>query len=119
MLKFLESICKDNSILLHRFGLGERTNGVAIKLPECGTRAIAYNETLEGWEKIKVIAHEIGHHALGHLDDSVCAFDKHINKNATEELNRREREAEIFAAAFTAVAMFVEQAINKEEVIIA
>jgi hypothetical protein len=94
ILKFLEAICESENIFLDSLGGIERLGGVALNLSQGNIKAIAYSDKLEGWHMASVIAHEIGNHILGHLSA----------ENPDKE--RRERESQVFAAAFTAFAMY-------------
>jgi Zn-dependent peptidase ImmA (M78 family) len=97
IIYFINTICKDENIILS--GWTNIKSGVALHFPDDTLRSIGYGIDLKGWEQIAVIAHELGHHVLGHLNHS---RDK-INKS---EINREELEANIFAASFVACAFF-------------
>ena len=101
ILNFLQTICAAEDIGLYSFPF-EHYTGLAVKNSQA--RAIGYKDTLSGWPQISTIAHELGHHALGHLDDDVMMLSDKGDIDPARE--RREREAQIFAAAFTAFAMY-------------
>ena len=94
IFNFMQTICDDENIHLSALPNMERLGGVAIKTPE-QARGIAYSEMLESWPRVSTIAHELAHHALGHFEAPICKEQK-------------EREAQIFASTFTAIAMFFE-----------
>ena len=106
MMNILEAICKDEGISLHGVDFLRKTQGVAMRDPdEPDTKTILYSVHAEGWSKMTIIAHEIAHHVLGHLDDGAMAFGDISNKtNPIRE--RNEQEAQVFATTFTACAMF-------------
>jgi len=110
MLELMKKICKAEDIML-RGGLdiGE-IRGIAFKDPTNGFRAIGYNSNLTGIELLSVIAHEIGHHVLGHFEGDELNMDSRVNKNNSRTVEKKEREAEIFSATFTALVMFVKYA---------
>ena len=112
MITFLESICKAEDIHLDPHHGIERIRGVAMCVD--GTKVITYCPTLTGWEKISVIAHEIGHHALGHLHDKAHLFGRSLDEKSKAVRSRNELEAQVFAAAFTAMAMFTEYRLKFE-----
>jgi Zn-dependent peptidase ImmA (M78 family) len=111
MMDMFERICADNCITLHSTEGFERIGGVAMSEKK-GTknrkRDIGYFDKLEGFAKYLTIAHELGHHALGHLDDDVYLGFKGYGKNRGDVVERREREAQTFAAAFMAMALFMQ-----------
>jgi Zn-dependent peptidase ImmA (M78 family) len=84
-------------------------------------RGIVYNSDYEGWKRLTTIAHEIGHHVLGHMerDNAAMTFDKFVSGDKDEQKERCEREAQVFAAAFMAIALFMrhEQKMETEEVV--
>ena len=105
MINLLQTICQSEGIRLDAIsGLGS-INGMALKDPESGIRAIAYNDTLDGWSRITTIAHEIGHHALGHLDNGLD-MDGFLSGSDKDYREKAELEARVFASVFTALAMF-------------
>ena len=89
----LREICKSEEITLHSHDGAGTIQGFAVNAQ--GDKGIYYNPEIKGWARIAVIAHEIGHHVLGHLDE------KH-----SRPLEYIEQEARIFAAAFTAIALY-------------
>ena len=96
MTTFLESICKAEGIHLDPapwINGVSGINGAAMSVD--GNRIIAYKSTLTGWEKVSVLAHELGHHILGHLGEHA------------PPVKQADLEAQCFAAAFTAVALFM------------
>ena len=103
ILNFMQAICAAEDIYLDSLPDLERLGGVAIKASD-DIRAVVYSDKLTGWSQISTIAHELGHHALGHFDDDAYLCKNISDKNP--EIERREREAQIFAAAFTAFAMY-------------
>jgi len=107
MLELLKTICKDHNIHLNSHSGMGTIKGFATLFPESGERVIAYNDELRGWAKIKTIAHEIAHHALGHLDGDTLCLGSTGHVSGEEPIQIMEREADIFAAAFTAMVMFM------------
>ena len=104
MEEFIEMICNKENIELFSLEGFERL-GKGFAMRDDNIKSIGYSPKLEGWEKIHLIAHELGHHVLGHLDSSVHAFDNMSNSNSPQR-ERNEREAQVFAVVFTAMAMF-------------
>lgn len=107
MISMIEAICKAENIYLDPLPGLKRLKAVAMKVPDADgdIRCIGYDETLVDWDRISAIAHEIGHHVLGHFDD-----DTHLGANLgkpSEKKRRNEMEAQVFAATFTAMAMFM------------
>ena len=92
-LNILQRICSDENIDLSAFPGFERLNGISLRTHD-DLRGIAYSPTLDGYGQTAVIAHELGHHVLGHLD----RYSKHTPE-------RKEREAQTFAAVFIAMAL--------------
>ena len=103
VFSFLEAICDAEGIILFD-ATSDKFPGVALKTND--GRGIALSPALKGWMKIAVTAHEIGHHVLGHLDDGALSLGKIGDAEAQELRAHREQEACVFAAAFTAVALF-------------
>jgi len=103
ILGFMQAICDAEGIGLHGYEL-EFTKGIAMRFPEKDLLTIAYSPKLEGWEQIATIAHELGRHILGHLDDDVMEGENLNDNNPIKE--RREREAQVFAATFKAMALY-------------
>jgi len=104
-LNFIESICTAEGIDLYELTGLERLGGLAVKTTD-NLRGIMYSDTLNGWAKILTITHELGHHVLGHLDDNSLSFGNYHDKESKRARKRREREAQTFSAAFTAIAFF-------------
>jgi len=103
-MEFLQVICDSEDISLHEYPFKSNLRGVAMKLDDM--RSIGYDDKLTGWPQIAVIAHELGHHFLGHLDDDKLKgeyLDCEEHKRIRE---RREQEAQVFAAVFTARALY-------------
>jgi hypothetical protein len=107
MQNLLEMICEKENIYLDAWDLSNTSfgGGFAMKIPG-GEKGIAYDDTLEGWRKYAVIAHEIAHHVLGHFDDETHMFENYGDNNPKKQKN--ELEAQVFSAVFTAMAMFME-----------
>ena len=98
MQKFMEAICEAENIILKPMAGIEEFGGAAISFEWC--KGIAYSDKLEDWQRLSVIAHELGHHAMGHFE---CRKD-----GCTD--TQYELEAQVFAATFTALAMFMKYA---------
>ena len=73
----------------------KKHKGVAIRTSDL--RLALYDPNLTGVEKVHVIAHEIGHHVLGHLEGN----DSGLVRSEAAEL-----QADIFASVFLAMAVF-------------
>ena len=67
MISALESICKAEGIHLDPAPWLKSTRGLVMS--DGVDKAIIYGTSLTGWEQVSVIAHEIGHHVLGHLSE--------------------------------------------------
>ena len=111
-IELLERICESENIHMQDIALGGKTSGVAIRIRSSDFKGILYNPSIKGWHKVYVLAHELAHLVLGHFgDDALVAtnyFDKE-SENRVEFLKTvesREREAQTFGAAFTAMALF-------------
>ena len=105
IMDFLQAICDAEGINLHSYPFKHK-DGVAIR--DGDWRFIGYKDTLEGWPLVSLIAHELGHHLLGHLDDGKLALGKDGQNYYQNRVMRekREHEARTFAAAFTAMAVY-------------
>lgn len=95
MQKLLEHICKAENIHLDPAPWLKSCAGMALAQGE--SRAIIYKPSLAKWDKFTVIAHELGHHAMGHLDSHA----------AYAQTEQNELEAQVFSAVFTAMGMFM------------
>lgn len=63
-----------------------------------GCKTIGYNPTLPVFRIRFIIAHEIGHHLLGHINEKVSFLNDFIESNYHYENPLIEKEADIFAA---------------------
>jgi hypothetical protein len=95
-LENIEKVCEEIGIILKPLPPwflpeGMESVGVAYRLGE--TRVALYSPELERVQQLHVIAHEIGHHVLGHLSK-----ERQISREV------REIEADIFGAVFAAMA---------------
>jgi Zn-dependent peptidase ImmA (M78 family) len=100
----LRKICAQRGIDLSCFGDYEadkikKYGGMALRY-EDGSKAIFYDESAKS--PIAIIAHELGHHVMGH-ELSFGEDDKEISR-------REEFEAQVFAAVFMAMSVFAEAA---------
>ena len=76
-------------------------NGLALRGKTDG-RVILYDDRLSHNHKIQVIAHELAHHVLGHLEESNRKYLDLTNRNPKFE-QKIELEADIFATVFSAI----------------
>ena len=106
MQKFMEAICNAEDIILMPVARFEEFGGVALSLGQC--KGIAYSDKLEDWQRLSVIAHELGHHAMGH--HAKGHFECRKDRKTSTRDEREELEAQVFAATFTAMAMFMKYA---------
>lgn len=72
-------------------------SGVAYKDND-GCNIIGYNLNLPVFRIRFIIAHEIGHHLLGHINEKVSCLSDFIDSNHKYENPLIEKEADIFAA---------------------
>jgi Zn-dependent peptidase ImmA (M78 family) len=104
-LNILESICDAEDITLISKPFTSRLNGLAMRDKD-GGKAIGYKAGMSDWSTASVVAHELGHHLLGHLE--LKGYSAHNEERGGNWVNERgEREAEIFAAVFTAMMVFI------------
>jgi len=107
-LDALKKICDDNDILSTTFreiaehagkpteSWGSHSKGIAVRFREAGVNMIAIDDTLPPEERYFTFAHELGHVLLEHLT------------NRREKIDAAETEADVFAATFTAMRLFLQ-----------
>jgi len=109
-IKTLERYCKQKDIVVDTYtraaemlrlpdakSLKLGSDGCAIQLAGTDSKMILYNDALKPEAQYLVFAHELAHHALGHLAE-------HRHKNYGD----LEAEADVFAAVLMALAVFDE-----------
>ncbi|MCL2082211.1 MAG: ImmA/IrrE family metallo-endopeptidase [Oscillospiraceae bacterium] len=97
MMKFLHDICRNESIALNCISkekLREMKSRGGFALGKGEDKRIFVDENIWGWEACHIIAHEVGHVLMGHLDSSEVSDD------------RKEQEARYFAGALMALMVF-------------
>lgn len=100
----LNNICKDENIKLIEFTdeisemLTNSTNfkGAGRAVAQGDNKYIFFDSTAPYWEKRFIVAHEIGHHLLGHL------------KNTDLSYGGMEMESNIFASVIIGLLLFKE-----------
>lgn len=90
-------VCQTSAEALNNFTGNLVGGGIAFQ--RNGKKYIALDETLSGWEKLLVLAHETAHHIFGHLDKD----------EITEQM---EDEARLFSVVYAALYMFAESGVN-------
>lgn len=103
----LFDVCKNENIKVKKAPAGRLdaftkssvNGGIAFKVQD--EKYIALDETLSGWEKLLVLAHETAHHIFGHLDKD----------NVTEQM---EDEARLFSVVYAALTIFNSREVEKK-----
>ena len=100
----LNDICEAENIKLIGFTeeLAEKLTsykfheGIGRAIAQDDKKYILYDKTAPQWEKRFIVAHEVGHHLLGHLKNTELSYEG------------KEMEANIFASVLVALLIFKE-----------
>lgn len=93
-------VCQTSAEALNNFTGNLMGGGIAFQ--RNGKKYIALDETLSGWKKLLVLAHETAHHIFGHLDTLE-------NWEISEDF---EDEARLFSVVYAALYMFAGNGVN-------